>query len=56
MLGAITLVAFVMLAAMLISAIGPVFGVVAWLCCLGLFQFVLRRLRRHVWGHSRLNQ
>jgi len=52
MVGAITLVAFVMLAAVLVVALGPIPGVVAWLVCLGVFRAVLRRLRRHVWGQS----
>lgn len=49
MIGAVTLVAFVMLAAVLIVALGPLLGVGAWLVCLGIFRFALRRLRRHVW-------
>lgn len=52
MIGATTLVTFVMLAAMLIVAIGPVLGLMAWLLCLGLFLSLARRLRVHVWGQS----
>lgn len=50
MLGATALVAFVMLAAILIVAIGPVYGLMAWLFCLGITHYVLRRVRRHVWS------
>lgn len=50
MIGAVTLVAFVMLAAVLIVAAGPVVGLTAWLLCLAIFRAVLKRLRRHVWS------
>jgi uncharacterized membrane protein len=56
MIGAVTLVAFVMLAAVLIVAVGPVVGLAAWLLCLAIFRFTLKRLRRRVWGQSRFNQ
>lgn len=56
MAGPITLVVFVMLAAMLIVALGPILGVTAWLACLAIFLSVIKRLRRHVWDQSRPNQ
>lgn len=56
MIEAVTLITFVMLAAVLIVAIGPIPGLVAWLFVLALFRFALRRLRDHVWGQSRPNQ
>lgn len=52
MIGAITLVAFVMLAAILVVALGPIPGVVAWLLCLAVVRAALLRLRKHVWGQS----
>jgi hypothetical protein len=47
---AITTVGFVMLAAVFIGALGPFVGLVAWLLCLCVFRFAMRRLRRHVWN------
>jgi hypothetical protein len=45
-------VIFVMLAAILIVAVGPVVGLAVWLLCLGVVLSVARRLRRYVWGQS----
>jgi hypothetical protein len=54
---AVTTVGLVMLAAVLIVAIGPVLGLTAWLLCLGVVLSLAKRLRRVVWGHqSRPNQ
>lgn len=46
---AVTTVGFVMLAAILIVALGPLIGLLAWLLCLGVVLFLARRLRRFVW-------
>ena len=39
-----------MLAAVLIVALGPIVGLLAWLLCMGVVLFVAKRLRRYVWG------
>jgi hypothetical protein len=48
----VTTVGLVMLAAILIVAVGPVMGLLAWLLCLGVVLSLAKRLRRHVWGHQ----
>lgn len=54
---AITTVVLVMLAAILIVALGPLVGLVAWLLCLGVVLSFAKRLRRVVWDdQSRPNQ
>jgi hypothetical protein len=55
-LGAVSTVVIVMLAAILIVAIGPILGLTAWLLCLAVILSTARRLRQHVWGHQRPNQ
>ena len=56
-LPAATTVVFVMLAAILIVAFGPIMGLAMWLLCLAVALAALRRLRRHVWDdQSRPNQ
>lgn len=52
MLQACVMAAFIMLAAVLIVAIGPVLGLVAWLLVYGSFLASARALRRYVWDNA----
>ena len=52
MLSASVTVGFIMLAAILISAVGPIVGLATWLLCLAVVLGIARRIRRHVWGQS----
>lgn len=48
---ALTTVVLVMLAAVLIVALGPLVGLAAWLVCLAIVLSVAKRLRRRASGH-----